>query len=170
MPCKQGMQHPAAPCAGGAAGRAPPAHGSPSRAFPGTCCVCMHVPASKTQNLPPTGWLLPKGQGAAARAGCCLPVLPGWLPTGLSILGNTAGGETQPFAGETSRLATAREPLMLAPCAQHLAAHICEDRQVLGDAGGNWAVPIKYCSSLCEQGHPACHLEGLGDGVRFWMG
>lgn len=43
--------------------------------------------ASNAQNLPPAGWLLPKSQGASARADCCLLVLPGQLPTGPSLLG-----------------------------------------------------------------------------------
>lgn len=64
-----------------------PTRGSPSRVFPGTCSHCTRVLAGDVQNSPPAGWLLPKKQRARARAGCCLPVLPGQLPTGLSLLG-----------------------------------------------------------------------------------
>lgn len=64
-----------------------PARGCPSRAFPGTCCHCPPVLASNAQSLPPAAWLLPKSHGAGARADCCLPVLPGQLPTAPSLLG-----------------------------------------------------------------------------------
>lgn len=67
--------------------------GSPPRVFPGTCCHRTRVLASTTQRLPPAGWLLPKSQGARARGDCCLPVLPGQLPTVPSPLGRFALGK-----------------------------------------------------------------------------
>lgn len=137
MPCKQGMWHPTAPCVGGVASCAPPACGSPLHAFPVTCCSCTHVPASNAQNLPPAGWLLPKGQGAGARAGCRLPVLLGRLPMGPSLPGIARGNSVLCWGNlpPCHREGAARVGPVQGH-AQHLAAHVCEDGQVFGDIAG----------------------------------
>lgn len=136
----------------------------PRRAFPGTRCGDTHVPASNAQNLPPAGWLLPKGREAGARAGCCLPVLSGQLPTGPSLPGITERGNRalrwEDLPPDHREGAAHAGPVKW----QHISART-------GRFWGPWAVPIKCCSSVCE----GCFMvrEALWwsalYGVRFWM-
>lgn len=130
MLCQQRRRHPAAP-------RRTPRHpvllGAAScaprgRAFPGTRCGDTHG-----QNLPPAGWLLPKGREAGAGAGCCLRSCLHSCPRDHPCRASRSGG-AEPFAGDTSRLAAgAGGPVK--GCARHLATHFCGDRRVLGTLG-----------------------------------
>jgi len=164
VPCKQGMWHAAAPCAGGVASCAPPARESPSRAFSGICCSCTCVPASNTQNLPPAGCLLPKGQGAGARAGCCLL---GWLPTGPSLPGIVAGAKINPFLGNPPTWLQGGSCSWW-PCAGTCSTPVCEDRQCFGDAGNTGLSPSNAVHPCASGAIPLAIWRALVAGNTSW--
>lgn len=86
------------------------------------------------------------------------------------------GGETQPFAGETSCLATGREPLVLAPCRdmpstwQHVSPRM---GMVLGTLVA-LGCPHRMVFICVRVGPPSLPSRGAWwraalHGVRFWM-
>lgn len=161
------MWHPAAPCAGRVAGCTPTARGSPSHAFPGMCCGCTHVPTSPA--MPEICLLLagcspkarePVPELAAACWSCqdsflqdCPCQAPWW--GGKSALG---WGNLPPGCREG---ATCVGPVR--GCAQHLAARVCEDGQVLGATGGTGLSPSNAVHPCASRG--SC----LPSGGAWWQ-
>lgn len=137
VPCKQGMQHPAAPHAGGVATCAPAARGSPLRDFPGDVLRSHARPCQRGPKfcLPLAG-CSPKAREPvpelAAACRSCGTASHGTVPPG-----QRSGGETQPFCGKTSRPGAGMEPFMVTPCRdmpstwQHGSARMAKFRGML---------------------------------------
>lgn len=159
------MWHPAAPCAGRVAGCTPTARGSPSHAFPGMCCGCTHVPTSPAMPeicLPLAG-CSPKAREPVPELAAACWSCQDSFPQDCPCQAPWWGLKISPWLGKPPAWLQGGSRLCW-PCAGTCPAP--GSTRLLGWTGfwGHWwyrAVPIKCCSSVCEQGIPLAIWRGL---------